>query len=113
MAFNPFTPGSSLCLSGFCAYMSQDQASPAIVQFIENMWPGQQVPAGLARQLQGRHVEHAAGRDYIDHNINLWRNAFFNMWSFGNPLMEDGNINYGATRSNLAGSSMTSGRRWA
>ena len=100
VAFNPFTPGSSLC-PGFCAYMSQDQASPAIVQFIENMWPGNKsLQAWLANYKAG--TSNMPPDDYIDHNINLWRNAFFNMWSFGNPLMEDGNINYGGNPSNLA-----------
>ncbi len=100
VAFNPFTPGSSLC-PGFCAYMSQDQASPAIVQFIENMWPGNKsLQAWLANYKAG--TSNMPSDEYIDHNINLWRNAFFNMWSFGNPLMEDGNINYGGNPSGLA-----------
>ncbi len=100
VAFNPFTPGSSLC-PGFCAYMSQDQASPAIVQFIENMWPGNKsLQAWLANYKAG--TSNMPSDKFIDHNINLWRNAFFNMWDFGNPLMEDGNINYGGNPSGLA-----------
>ena len=100
VAFNPFTPGSSLC-PGFCAYMSQDQASPAIVQFIENMWPGNtSLQSWLANYKAG--TSNMPSDDYIDHNINLWRNAFFNMWSFGNPLVDDENINYGGNPSDLA-----------
>ena len=100
VAFDPLTPGSPLC-PGFCVYQDESEDYAAIVKWISDLWPGNET---LKTFLDAYEAGEANGptQANIDRNVELWRRAFFNTWSFSNEPLSDEFVNYGGNPSSLA-----------
>ncbi|MFN8226259.1 MAG: hypothetical protein U0R18_06000 [Mycobacterium sp.] len=98
VAFDPFTPGSPLCV-GSCA--SQADSIPTIVQAISDLWPGNETLESWLQSYEDG-IANVPTQDNVDNSNKLWKSSSF--WDFSNPTLSDDLVNIGVNPSSLASS---------
>lgn len=98
VAFDPFTPGSPLCV-GSCA--SEADSIPTIVQAISDLWPGNETLESWLQSYEDG-TANVPTQDNVDNSNKLWQSSSF--WDFSNPTLSDDLVNIGINPSSLASS---------
>jgi hypothetical protein len=86
--FDPFTPGSPLCLGGDCSLVTNLHLDyPDLVKDINNLWPGNDyIEQWLAAYDDGDGDYNGPTDDQIQHSYDSLHQG---LWDFGNPSPPD------------------------